>query len=176
MFTIFSTSSQNSTNRIRYRASTPLGDMELTVAEEPGGQTLISAGFADAGQPGVQKELLNPSAFRTLFESLPCQPGGTPFQTEVWQHLAQLSCDETLTYSGLARVLGKPTAQRAVAGAVARNPIAIRIPCHRVVPAGGGTGGFRWGEKRKIALIEAEKRGLSPFDFLFETATVRVRP
>lgn len=83
-------------------------------------------------------------------------PIGTLFQSIVWNELLNLPLGSTLSYSELARKAGHPTAVRAVASAVARNPIAIFIPCHRVLPKSGGIGNYRWGADKKKALLEWE--------------------
>jgi len=82
---------------------------------------------------------------------------GTPFQVMVWQALLRIPCGATLSYGQLAAAIGRPTAVRAVAGAVAKNPIAFLIPCHRVLPASGAIGGYRWGQARKGAMLAWEK-------------------
>ncbi|MEH6388794.1 methylated-DNA--[protein]-cysteine S-methyltransferase [Pseudomonas profundi] len=88
----------------------------------------------------------------------PLAPFGTQFQQQVWQTLSQVGTGETITYSELARRCGRPTAMRAVAGACAANPLAIVVPCHRVLRSDGGISGYRWGVERKRSLIELEKR------------------
>jgi len=87
---------------------------------------------------------------------LPLDVQATAFQWQVWQALAAIPYGETRTYGEIAREIGKPMAVRAVARACASNPVALAIPCHRVVPAAGGTGGYRWGPKRKRTLLEKE--------------------
>lgn len=82
---------------------------------------------------------------------------GSPFQVLVWQALLRVPFGTTLSYGQLAAAIGRPTAARAVAGAVARNPLAFLIPCHRVLPASGAIGGYRWGEHRKKAILAWEK-------------------
>jgi AraC family transcriptional regulator of adaptative response/methylated-DNA-[protein]-cysteine methyltransferase len=62
-----------------------------------------------------------------------------------------------MTYKQIATKIGQPSASRAVGSAIAANPIALLIPCHRVVPQSGGTGNYRWGPDRKLALLAAEK-------------------
>jgi O-6-methylguanine DNA methyltransferase len=89
---------------------------------------------------------------------LPLAPEGTPFQQKVWNALQGIPCAATLTYSELAEQIGKPGAARAVGAAVGANPIAWLIPCHRVVPAGGGLGSYRWGTHSKDLLLQWEKR------------------
>ena len=81
---------------------------------------------------------------------------GTAFQIRVWRALQEIPSGETVTYSQLAARLGRPSAARAVASAVAKNPIAIAIPCHRVVRTDGTMGGYRWGVDRKRALLLSE--------------------
>jgi AraC family transcriptional regulator of adaptative response/methylated-DNA-[protein]-cysteine methyltransferase len=82
---------------------------------------------------------------------------GTVFQLRVWQALRQIPRGETRSYSQLARELGDANATRAVARACATNRVAILVPCHRVVGAGGSLTGYRWGVERKRQLLEAEQ-------------------
>lgn len=81
---------------------------------------------------------------------------GTVFQQRVWAALRRIPRGATRTYGQVAGAIGQPTAVRAVASACASNPLAVVTPCHRVVPAGGGTGGYRWGADRKQALLALE--------------------
>jgi AraC family transcriptional regulator of adaptative response/methylated-DNA-[protein]-cysteine methyltransferase len=81
---------------------------------------------------------------------------GTAFQQRVWQVLRGIPAGETVTYAEVARRIGSPRATRAVAGACAANPIAIAIPCHRVIRNDGALSGYRWGVERKRRLIEIE--------------------
>lgn len=93
------------------------------------------------------------------FPTLAVRPVGTPFQQNVWRHLCHVCSGERITYGELARRCGCPTAVRAVATAVGRNPIAVLIPCHRIVPAAGGIGNYFYGSARKRQLLEAERAG-----------------
>ncbi len=86
----------------------------------------------------------------------PLDPKGTEFQFLVWQALGRTRPGERVTYTELARQIDRPGAQRAVAGACAANPIAVLVPCHRVVPSKGGLGGYRWGTRMKEELLELE--------------------
>lgn len=88
--------------------------------------------------------------------SFPLDPGGTAFQRSVWRRLQEIPLGRTLTYSGLAKALGNPGGVRAVAGACAANPVALVIPCHRVIRSDGGLGGYRWGLQRKRKLLSLE--------------------
>ncbi len=87
---------------------------------------------------------------------LPLDIRGTSFQQKVWQALRQVPVGRTATYSQIAASIGAPGSVRAVAGACAANPLAIAIPCHRVVRTDGSLSGYRWGVERKRALIERE--------------------
>jgi AraC family transcriptional regulator of adaptative response/methylated-DNA-[protein]-cysteine methyltransferase len=89
---------------------------------------------------------------------LPLDIQASAFEWKVWNHLRHLHAGETRTYGQIAKAIGQPTASRAVARACASNPVAVVIPCHRVVPAAGGTGGYRWGVDRKKKLLEIEAR------------------
>ena len=89
---------------------------------------------------------------------LPYDVEATAFQRQVWDAIRSIPSGATATYGELAQQLGKPKAVRAVASACASNPVALVIPCHRVVPKQGGTGGYRWGTDRKQKLLELEKR------------------
>jgi AraC family transcriptional regulator of adaptative response/methylated-DNA-[protein]-cysteine methyltransferase len=89
---------------------------------------------------------------------LPLDIRATAFQRRVWQELITIPCGETRTYSEIAESLGLPRGQRAVARACATNPVSILVPCHRVLRQDGGLGGYRWGLRRKAALIDHEAR------------------
>ena len=82
---------------------------------------------------------------------------GTPFQIEVWNSLARIPYGETTSYGEQAKWVGRPAAVRAVGGANGRNPVAIVLPCHRVVGVNGSLTGFGGGLERKIWLLEHEK-------------------
>jgi AraC family transcriptional regulator of adaptative response/methylated-DNA-[protein]-cysteine methyltransferase len=88
---------------------------------------------------------------------LPLDLQGTAFQHRVWNSLRQIPSGELRTYSDIAKSIGCPAAVRAVASACAANPLAIAIPCHRVIRADNGIGGYRWGIERKKVLWEMEK-------------------
>ena len=91
---------------------------------------------------------------------LPLDVQATAFQWQVWQALSAIPYGETRSYREIAAAIGRPRAVRAVARACATNPVALAIPCHRVVPAAGGSGGYRWGRRAKkgAALGRAAKR------------------
>lgn len=87
---------------------------------------------------------------------LPLAPEGTPFQREVWSALTDIPYGETVSYSELARRIGRPTAVRAVGAANGRNPLPIVVPCHRVIGADGSLTGFGGGLEIKRRLLELE--------------------
>jgi AraC family transcriptional regulator of adaptative response/methylated-DNA-[protein]-cysteine methyltransferase len=88
---------------------------------------------------------------------LPIDVTATAFQWKVWRALQRIPAGETRAYAEVARSIGNPKAVRAVARACADNPVALVVPCHRVVPLRGGVGGYRWGAGRKEQLLKAEK-------------------
>jgi AraC family transcriptional regulator, regulatory protein of adaptative response / methylated-DNA-[protein]-cysteine methyltransferase len=90
---------------------------------------------------------------------LPLDVRGTAFQQRVWQALRKVPLGSTISYAKLAMTIGAPRAVRAVARACATNPLAIAIPCHRVVRTDGGLSGYRWGIERKRQLLEREAAG-----------------
>jgi AraC family transcriptional regulator of adaptative response/methylated-DNA-[protein]-cysteine methyltransferase len=87
---------------------------------------------------------------------VPIDVQATAFQWKVWRALQRIPAGETRGYADVARSIGKPKAVRAVARACASNPVALVVPCHRVVPSTGGTGGYRWGADCKRKLLAAE--------------------
>ncbi len=89
--------------------------------------------------------------------NLPLDIRGTAFQQRVWDALRQVPPGSTIVYAELANRIGNPSAVRAVAGACAANPIAVAIPCHRVIRTGGSLSGYRWGVERKRELLEREQ-------------------
>lgn len=152
---------------------TPLGWL-LGVASETG---LRSLSFLDEPPPVVpSREGETPELLARVFESidrymmdgrlpggidfLP-EPVGTPFQQRVWTALRAIPDGRTTTYGELANELGlSATHARAIGTACAANPVAILIPCHRVLPTAGGLGGYRWGLARKRALLDLEAPAL----------------
>jgi len=88
---------------------------------------------------------------------LPLDIRATAFQRRVWTYLQSIPFGATRSYHQVAKAIGQPTAARAVARACATNPVAVAIPCHRVVREDGSMGGYRWGIERKQALLEMEQ-------------------
>jgi AraC family transcriptional regulator of adaptative response/methylated-DNA-[protein]-cysteine methyltransferase len=89
--------------------------------------------------------------------SLPLDVQATAFQERVWKALQEIPSGETRTYGEIAAALGQPGAARAVAQACATNPVALVIPCHRVVRGDGVSGGYRWGAERKSRILAGER-------------------
>ncbi|MDD9943942.1 MAG: bifunctional DNA-binding transcriptional regulator/O6-methylguanine-DNA methyltransferase Ada [Myxococcales bacterium] len=90
---------------------------------------------------------------------LPLDIRGTAFQERVWHALQKVPAGETWSYTALARAVGQPGAARAVAGACAKNPLAVAVPCHRIVRQDGSLSGYRWGLDRKRELLARERKG-----------------
>jgi O-6-methylguanine DNA methyltransferase len=97
-------------------------------------------------------------------QSLPVSSGGTSFQQSVWQVLRLIPSGETISYGGLAKKLGKPTAVRAVGLANGANPISIVVPCHRVIGADGSLTGYGGGLHRKRWLLDHERKHRTAVD------------
>lgn len=91
---------------------------------------------------------------------IPLDVRSTTFRLKVWEELGEIPYGQTRSYSKIAEAIGQPKAVRAVASACAANSVAIAIPCHRVVHADGSISGYRWGLKKKEALLELEKKNL----------------
>jgi len=99
---------------------------------------------------------------RTRFE-LPLDVKGTPFQKSVWNELLRIPYGETRSYGDIAKALGKPAAARAVGMANHNNPVAIVIPCHRVVGQNGSLTGYAGGLQLKEQLLSIERQGTTLF-------------
>jgi AraC family transcriptional regulator of adaptative response/methylated-DNA-[protein]-cysteine methyltransferase len=101
------------------------------------------------------KQLLSGSAAPL---NIPLDLRGTAFQQMVWKELRRIPAGQTRSYTDIAKTIGKPKAVRAVANACGSNPVAVVVPCHRVVQKNGSLAGYRWGVKRKAALLGKEAR------------------
>lgn len=116
-----------------------------------------SADVADDPQLASVSEVLWLLAHGRPGDRLPLDVQGTALQAEVWEAISSIPAGTTMTYAELAAAVGRPTAVRAVANAVGANPVALAIPCHRVVRSDGSNGGYRWGGERKAALLTTEQ-------------------
>jgi AraC family transcriptional regulator of adaptative response/methylated-DNA-[protein]-cysteine methyltransferase len=172
----------------KYRRGAIAAPIRYTCANSPLGRMLIAASdkgiccitFADSDEEleqGLKQEF--PFAIRRrddrdlaelgkkvvqrirgqkLPSDLPLDIQATAFQRRVWSYLQSIAFGETRSYSQVAKAIRRPSAVRAVARACATNPVAIAIPCHRVLRSNGELGGYRWGIGRKKALLEMEAR------------------
>jgi AraC family transcriptional regulator of adaptative response/methylated-DNA-[protein]-cysteine methyltransferase len=171
-----------------YRKGAPGVEIDFTVADSPLGRLLLAAtrrgvcrvmiGDTDGA---LEKDLRQeyPAAtvrrndrilsaqVRSLLEhlrgksphvELPLDVRATAFQWRVWRQLQAIPYGQTRTYREVAAAIGKPTATRAVARACATNPVALLIPCHRVIGTDGSLRGYRWGVERKEKLLAQERR------------------
>ena len=163
---------------IRYAsANSPLGRMLIAATDK--GICSIQFGRSDAelleglkrefpfaarkeDEGGLQSwvgQLLKQMQGKNLDSALPLDIRATAFQRQVWSYLQSIPFGQTRSYSEVAKAIGHPTACRAVARACATNPVAVVIPCHRVVRGDGSVSGYRWGLGRKKALLQIEQRG-----------------
>jgi methylated-DNA-[protein]-cysteine S-methyltransferase len=124
------------------RMQTAMDGRELRPAKNPGGLTAALSAYFDG-------EL-------TAIDRLPVVFEGTEFQRSVWRGLLEIPCGETRSYGELARVIGRPKAVRAVGLANGSNPIAIVVPCHRVIGSNGTLTGYGGGIERKRWLLAHE--------------------
>src|ERR1700674_5697608 len=112
----------------------------------------------DDAMQAWKKDLLRQMRGQRLNAALPLDIQATAFQRRVWSHLQSIPFGATRSYAAGAKGIDQPTATGAVARACATNPLAVAIPCHRVVRKSGDMGGYRWGVERKKALLELESR------------------
>ena len=125
-----------------------------------GGRTLLAA--IEPGD-GIGPPSESPATLRGLLEELrdgdavPVVVDASPFGLAVLEALLRVGTGERCTYAELAAAAGRPRAVRAAARVMATNRVALVLPCHRVVPSGGGTGRYRWGDTIKPALLDLER-------------------
>ena len=181
------TSSQLGMTPDKYRRGAIAAPIRYTIADSPLGRMMIAATekgicsiqFADTDdelEHGLRHEF--PFAVRKrddatletwkqnvlhriqgehLHSSLPLDIQATAFQRRVWTYLQSIPTGATRSSAQVAKAIGQPTATRAVARACATNPVAVAIPCHRIVRSDGAMGGYRWGMERKKTLLELER-------------------
>jgi AraC family transcriptional regulator, regulatory protein of adaptative response / methylated-DNA-[protein]-cysteine methyltransferase len=112
---------------------------------------------SDHGLESTTSRIVSYLAKEGPWPQLPLDVRSTAFAMRVWEALRAVAPGKTMHYGELARAIGSPSAARAVARACAANPVALLIPCHRIVPAAGGVGGYRWGPQRKKRLLDLER-------------------
>jgi methylated-DNA-[protein]-cysteine S-methyltransferase len=145
----------------------PIGELLLTGDGETlqglhmqGGPhpTRVGTGWTRSEEPfaRVRAQLAEYFDGRRRAFDVPLKPAGSPFEVAVWGALVEIPYGETLSYGELASRIGRPGAPRAVGVANARNPIAVIIPCHRVIGADGSLTGFGGGLERKRLLLDLE--------------------
>lgn len=125
--------------------------LAIVAAQWPAAQLHWRPAAADSLLEQVLKGSSGPTTSQRLWVR------ATPFQLRVWRALLKVKRGEQVSYAHLAAQAGAPGAARAVGGAVAANPIAWLIPCHRVIRADGALGGYRWGTERKRAMLAWER-------------------
>ena len=146
----------------------PIGDLYITardgaiiglhMGEPRGGEDTIGKWTRDPRMLATARAQLEAYLAGELTEfDLSLSSGGTPFQQRVWAELRKIPYGETISYVELATRVGNPKAMRAVGAANGRNPIAIIVPCHRVIGADGSMTGFGGGVERKAWLLAHEK-------------------
>lgn len=106
---------------------------------------------------GASQQLLAYAWAPTLSLPAPLDLRGTSFQQQVWEALCEVPFGTTTSYGAIARQIGRPEASRAVGQAIGANPVAIVVPCHRVVRSDGSLSGYRWGAERKTQLLQREQ-------------------
>ncbi len=171
----------------KYRRGAIAATIRYAIADSPLGRMLIAATdrgicaiqFADTDSElleGLKREfpfatrkadgsglqawsdaLLRQLDGKAADSSLPLDIRATAFQRRVWKYLQSIPFGATRSYNQVARAIGRPTSTRAVARACATNPVAVAIPCHRVVRKDGALGGYRWGIERKKTLLGIEQ-------------------
>jgi methylated-DNA-[protein]-cysteine S-methyltransferase len=156
---------------------TPVGDLAVVLDEDG---TVLASGFADLDSLVERLGLLVPlpeaepaataqvaQAVERYFagdlsalDDVPVRQAGGEFAQAAWQQLRAIPAGQPVTYAELARRAGSPAAARAAGQACATNLVAPFVPCHRVVPAGGGVGGYAYGADVKSRLLEHERTAL----------------
>lgn len=140
--------------------ATPFGTMWATIGEDG---ALEAVGFGDPQGRTKGESTILATQLREYFEGartefqLELKPGGTGFQQRVWQELLRIPFGSTVTYAELARRVGRPGSARAVGRANATNPIALIIPCHRVLGSDGNLTGYAYGLPIKQGLLDWER-------------------
>ncbi len=186
------TSSQLGMTPDKYRRGAIAARIRYTFADSPLGRVLVAATdtglcaiqFGDSEEeleqglkhefPFAQRQrddnslrawkqiLLQRLHGQKLNTALPLDIQATAFQRRVWEYLQTIPAGTTRSYSDVAKAIGQPKAARAVAGACARNRIAVVIPCHRVIRRDGDLGGYRWGIERQKKLLVFENQSAPP--------------
>lgn len=152
------------------RCPSPLGEITLAADGDAlcglwfAGQRHFAGGLSPFAREGTLPVLEQAAAWLALYFAgrepdftPPLRARGTAFQRAVWAALTEIPYGATLRYADIAERIGRPGAARAVGGAAGRNPIALIVPCHRVLGAGGALTGYAGGLERKRALLRLER-------------------
>jgi AraC family transcriptional regulator, regulatory protein of adaptative response / methylated-DNA-[protein]-cysteine methyltransferase len=180
------TASQLGMTPDKYRRGAIASPIRYTCADSPLGRMLIAATdkgicaiqFADSDEElehglrhefpfavrrrddhfmhGWKESLLEQMQGQKLHPEIPLDIQATAFQRKVWSYLQKIPFGETRSYASVAKGIGQASASRAVARACATNPVAVAIPCHRVIRSSGEMGEYRWGTQRKKTLLDLE--------------------
>lgn len=137
-----------------------LGDSDRQLTRELRTQFPLAKIRPETGLESMLGQVLSQFTEHPAALDLPLDLRATAFQMRVWEALRRIPRGETRSYAQLAASLGQPTAVRAVARACATNPVAVVVPCHRVIGSDGKLTGYRWGVERKKKLLEIEGAGL----------------
>lgn len=147
----------------------PLGDLVLAATDDGLVQVHLPVerhprpiiGDPDPGHPVLGRAIEQFAAYfagELVAFDLPLAASGTPFQQQVWAALLDIPYGETCSYGAIAKAIGHPSASRAVGAANGRNPLAIIVPCHRVIGASGDLTGYGGGMPAKVWLLAHERR------------------
>lgn len=139
-----------------------LGDSDAQLVRDLRAQFPLAKSDFDANLHPQLEEVLSQFTEHPAALDLPLDLRATAFQMRVWEALRRIPRGETRSYADVAQSLGNPKAVRAVARACATNPVAVVIPCHRVIGSDGKLTGYRWGEERKKKLLALEKSTAFP--------------
>lgn len=126
-------------------------------SEHPKAQCLPMSADEQRAHQATAKAIAAMSKGEPATIALPLALPGTAFQQAVWQALCRIPRGQTISYKALAAQAGRPKAIRAAASACGANPIALVVPCHRVVASDGGLGGYKWGVAHKAELLRREQ-------------------
>jgi AraC family transcriptional regulator of adaptative response/methylated-DNA-[protein]-cysteine methyltransferase len=134
------------------------GSLETELEDELASRFPASDRSRDEANLGsMVKQVLSQMTEHPVALELPLDVRATAFQRRVWEALRRIPRGQTRTYLQIAQEIGQPTAVRAVARACATNPVAVVVPCHRVIGSDGTLTGYRWGVERKKKLLEIER-------------------
>ena len=126
-------------------------------SEHPKAQCLPMSADEQRAHQATAKAIAAMSKGEPATITLPLDLPGTEFQQAVWQALCRIPRGQTISYKALATAAGRPKAIRAAASACGANPIALVVPCHRVIASDGGLGGYKWGIEHKTELLRRER-------------------